>query len=145
MIKKLDVQRIKKFWEEIKPLISGGLWPVSDATDEMIYEALIDERIFCYVIVAPDKDVIGGVVIVGVTKDTLSGSKTMMILTAREFKLIEPKEWADLFVEISKDAKLRGCKYLNGFSSSKHVNELATKLGANTDFTFVNFSLGGEP
>jgi hypothetical protein len=144
MIKKLDVQRIKKFWEEIKPLISGGLWPVSDADDEMVYEALINERVFCYVIVAPDSEVIGGVVIVGVTNDTLSGSKTMMVLTAREFKPLEPKEWADLFIEISKDARLRGCKYLSGFSSSEHVNELASKLGARTDFTFVNFSLGGE-
>jgi len=68
----------------------------------------------------------------------------MMVLTAREFERLEPKEWADLFVEVSKDARLRGCKYLSGFSSSKHVNELATKLGAKADFTFVNFSLGGE-
>ena len=115
---------VTKHWEAIKPLIADALPPYIGKEEDLfasLIEAVIKEKMFVWLVIPADRskglDIVGGFTTY-ITKDPLTGSKSLVVYTLAASKELKGKgalrAIKEGFEKIKLYAKGKGCSRIVG-------------------------------
>lgn len=145
MLTKLLPEQIAKFWPIIKYAVEESLPPLAkDHPDKMsrILSSALSGSIDVWVAYTRgDKIKVEGIILTTFTHDEVSGTKSMLIYCLYGYEVISGSSWIEGIKSLKKYAKSKKCSRIIAYSSNSNVIEIARRLGANAEYTFLSFDI----
>ena len=146
MLTKLLPDQISKFWPIIKYAIEESLPPTTDERpDKMnrILSSALSGGIEVWASYEREEDgaKFEGIIVTKINLDDASGTKSMLMYCLYGYTDVEPEAWKEGLNILAKYAKARGCTRITAYTSIPYMINLAKKLGADADYTFISWDI----
>ncbi len=146
MLTRLTPEQVSNFWDVIKYAVEESLPPITgEHPDRMnhILSALLSGKAQCWASYARIGEVgkFEGIVLTRILVDDLSMTKNLLIYCLYGYEEVEEGSWLTGLKALIKFAKSRNCSRIIAYSEIPYIIKLASKLGAETNYTFVSFNL----
>lgn len=151
MLVQMLKEQIAKNWALIAPAIENSLPPTADSNINrmtLILENLLKGEMQCWLIYPDDikledadKQSLLGVMVTTVVVDTGTLAKNLLIYSLYGFKVVDLSVYRDCLSTLRIAAREVGCSKIIAYTNVDGAAQLAKRLGANTDTTFVSFNV----
>ncbi len=145
MLTKLLPEQISKFWPIIKYAVEESLPPLAkDHPDKMnrILSAALSGRLDVWASYEKAEKIrLEGIVVTSFVYDDASGTKSLLIYCLYGYETASGGSWFSGFDALKKYAKANKCSRIIAYSSNPDIIEIARRLGADAEYTFISFNL----
>ena len=146
MLTKLLPDQISQFWDLIKNAINESLPPtVGGHPDRMnrILTSLIANKIDCWASYKRTEDMnsFEGLLLTQILYDDASNTRNLLIYCMYGYESVDSESWNEGLRTLIKYAIGKGCNQVIAYSNIPNVINLAKRLGADTEYTFISFNV----
>jgi len=146
MLNKLLPEQISKFWPIIKYAIEQSLPPITgehpDKMNRILSSSLCGEiDVWASYVKEGEGVKLEGIILTQIIYEHVSFTKNLLIYCVYGYAETTNDTWILGLGGLAEYAKAKGCSAVIAYSSNSHVIEIAKKLGANIDYTFISFGL----
>lgn len=146
MITKMLPDQIAKFWPIVKYAIEQSLPPVvGDHPDRMnrILSAALADKVDVWAIYHYDEEkvVFEGVALTKVLYDDVSGTRNLLLYCLYGYNELSKESWNTGLKALATYAKEKKCSFITAYTEFEGIKAIASKLGADTKYTFISFDV----
>lgn len=145
MLNRLLPEQISNFWNIIKYAIEESLPPTigehSDKMNRILSSALAGNIDVWASYEHGETNRFEGIVVTQFLIDEPSNTKSLLIYCLYGYEQVNKASWLQGLNAIAEYAKANGCSKVIGYTSSPYIVKIAKSLGADTNYTFISFSL----
>ena len=144
MLIKLLPEQVSKYWVELRPAIEKALPPTGDANrmQNVLSSILMDRlKVWASFYEKDGKRVFNGVVTTAIEDELGTSNRALLIYSVFGYSDSSPKDWFAGLETIKKYALAEGCTHIKAYSNIDNVVAMAARLGADTSYRLILFSL----
>lgn len=145
MLTKLLPEQISKFWDIIKYAVEQSLPPIvgehPDKMNRILASALSGKVEVWASYTKGDTNKFEGIVLTELLFDDVSQTRNLLIYCLYGYTDVNEGSWLHGIQKLGEYAKSRKCSRVVAYSDVPYIIELASKLGAETKYTFISFNL----
>lgn len=144
MITKLLPDQISRLWDVIKYAIEESLPPIAgEHPDKMnrLLSSMLTGTTEVWVSYTQPERKFESIIVTQQLYDNASNTKNLLIYCHYSYEVISPSSWKEGLETLLQYAKEIGCSNIVAYSANQRINELARRLGANTDYTFISIGV----
>ena len=150
MLVKLLPDQISRYWQVISHAIEVAAPPIVHCSPNRmnnILQALLEDRMQCWLITEPNEDKgisILGLVVTTVTEDYCSGTKNLLVYALYSYsdRLIPKATWEDFYETLKKFGKSQGCCQIAGYTNNPAIIRIVRDiLKGNTEYRLVRLEI----
>ena len=138
---KLLPEQVMHYWPDIRACIEVAMPPyVVNNSDSMLYiqEQLLVGSIECWVAFDPG---VCGVMTTQVVSDPVSACRNLLIYSLAIIGEHSEDLWQLAAEQMRRYASAKQCANIIAYSNNEHMLHIAEKLGADTSYRLITFSL----
>lgn len=146
MLNRMTPEQVSKFWDIIRYGIEQSLPPIAtNDEDKMAYllscalSGKVD--VWASYVKEDEKIKFEGIVVTRLLYDDVSNTRNLLIYCLYGYTLVDKNSWFDGIEVLIKYARSLNCHQIIAYSKSPNVIKIASKLGANTDYTLISFNI----
>lgn len=136
--------KVAEFWDEILPLVQRGVPLAKGESPEKfnnILEALLTERMVCWVSVDSQQKRADGIMLTMITRDAISETYSLLVYCIASIKRFGEQSWIEGVEALIKYATASGCVEVVSFASNPVSNKWTEKLGFDSETRYVVYKL----
>lgn len=146
MLTKLLPEQVSRFWDTIRYAVEQSLPPIAgehpDKMSRVLAAALADKaHVWASYQRGEDALKFEGLAITRILYDDVSDTKNLLIYCMYGYGKVDSKSWKEGFKTLAKYAKGKNCLQIIAYTNLPGVIKLATRLGADTKYTFLSFDV----
>jgi len=148
ILSKLTPDQISRFWDIIGYAIEQSVPPFSyehpDRMNRLLVAALCGKiDVWAGYTREDDRVRFNCVCVTQFLYDEPTDTRSLLIYALYGYSVTYFPEWKQMMHTLTKYARAKGCKRIIAYSKVSSVIDLAKKLGADTDYTFISFDVDG--
>ena len=136
--------KVAEFWEELLPHIQRGVPLEKGESPEKfnnILEALLTERMVCWISVDSKHKRADGVILTIITRDAIAETFSLLIYCVASIKHFGEQSWMEGMEALAKYATASGCVEIVSFAPNPVSIKWSEKLGCNCDMRYIVYKL----
>ena len=142
MLLRLMPEQAAEQWDVIKGSIRNAPPPTTEMTPERmnnILEGLLIGSITCWISYkrTDDGPIPEAAILTTVTKEPISGMRSLLIYLAHGFRKPEGRTWTEGFDALRKHAKSVGCSRIIAYSNFSVLAKIVEKLGGDASYKML--------
>jgi len=145
MLVRFFPHQVAEHWESIlKEAIRAGLPPIAGESDEKMNNVLkniLIGNLQCWVSYLPESNIPNGVVCTKIAVDDISETRSLLIYCLSSFDKTMQETWESGIETLCKFGAGNGCEMGYAYSNVPGILNIARRLGAETEYTYISFPL----